>query len=230
MVESMDIDDQSQTPKRGELHARKATKDGRQSSSANERKHVFAPTEKRGLFAKNVVSPLCTPPVPRHRLPKAQFGGTSTGGSAAGGGGSRSDSSRYHMLPGEGYRPSVLTPGDVRELPLSRPTQGDLTPHRATRQTQHRRVEPSIASGFNRLQVDCSSAAKLEEMLCRFDVAVQYGPCCGLTRLERWNRAAELGLNPPEDLRLAVERTGNNISIFDQRLTKFGVTNPEHWR
>lgn len=32
----------------------------------------------------------------------------------------------------------------------------------------------------------------------------EYGPCIGVTRLERWNRAEALGLNPPPEARLLV--------------------------
>ncbi len=28
----------------------------------------------------------------------------------------------------------------------------------------------------------------------------EYGPCVGVTRLERWERAAALGLNPPPEV------------------------------
>lgn len=30
----------------------------------------------------------------------------------------------------------------------------------------------------------------------------EYGPCIGVTRLERWNRAEALGLSPPPEVRL----------------------------
>lgn len=30
----------------------------------------------------------------------------------------------------------------------------------------------------------------------------KYGPCAGITRLDRWDRAKKLGLNPPEEVRL----------------------------
>ncbi|KAF6250592.1 DNA polymerase delta, subunit 4-domain-containing protein [Scenedesmus sp. NREL 46B-D3] len=36
-----------------------------------------------------------------------------------------------------------------------------------------------------------------ERLLRSFDLATQYGPCTGMTRLERWQRAETLGLNPP---------------------------------
>jgi DNA polymerase delta, subunit 4 len=31
----------------------------------------------------------------------------------------------------------------------------------------------------------------------------EYGPCVGVTRLERWERAAALGLNPPPEVNLS---------------------------
>ncbi|KAF7558789.1 hypothetical protein G7046_g5369 [Stylonectria norvegica] len=36
-----------------------------------------------------------------------------------------------------------------------------------------------------------------EKVLRYFDVSSQYGPCIGLPRMKRWNRAERLGLNPP---------------------------------
>ncbi|RSH94441.1 hypothetical protein EHS25_004244 [Saitozyma podzolica] len=34
-----------------------------------------------------------------------------------------------------------------------------------------------------------------------FDMTSKYGPCVGITRLERWERANKWGLNPPEEIR-----------------------------
>ncbi|KAF5198120.1 polymerase delta [Thalictrum thalictroides] len=39
-----------------------------------------------------------------------------------------------------------------------------------------------------------------EEVLRQFDMNMAYGPCIGLTRLARWERANKLGLNPPEHI------------------------------
>ncbi|XP_067388095.1 DNA polymerase delta subunit 4 isoform X2 [Emydura macquarii macquarii] len=35
------------------------------------------------------------------------------------------------------------------------------------------------------------------EMLKQFDLSWEYGPCTGITRLQRWERAKSLGLSPP---------------------------------
>lgn len=40
-----------------------------------------------------------------------------------------------------------------------------------------------------------------EQLLRRFDLQTKYGPCAGITRLERWERAQKFGLQPPEDVR-----------------------------
>ncbi|GJN84998.1 DNA polymerase delta [Purpureocillium lilacinum] len=36
-----------------------------------------------------------------------------------------------------------------------------------------------------------------EKVLRYFDVSSQYGPCVGIARMKRWQRAERLGLNPP---------------------------------
>lgn len=45
---------------------------------------------------------------------------------------------------------------------------------------------------------------ELLEMLRRFDLAWEYGPCSGITRLQRWERARALGLSPPAAVRDAL--------------------------
>ncbi|KPM44290.1 hypothetical protein AK830_g2251 [Neonectria ditissima] len=39
-----------------------------------------------------------------------------------------------------------------------------------------------------------------EKVLRYFDVSSQYGPCIGLPRMKRWQRAERLGLNPPVEV------------------------------
>ncbi|PNP42881.1 hypothetical protein TGAMA5MH_05627 [Trichoderma gamsii] len=54
-----------------------------------------------------------------------------------------------------------------------------------------------------------------EKVLRYFDVSSQYGPCIGMTRLKRWQRAERLGLNPPIEV-LAVlvkEENRNNDEV-----------------
>ncbi|KAJ8312494.1 hypothetical protein KUTeg_009867 [Tegillarca granosa] len=39
------------------------------------------------------------------------------------------------------------------------------------------------------------------EILKQFDLALEYGPCIGITRLERWERAKQHGMNPPPEVK-----------------------------
>ncbi|KAM3913498.1 DNA polymerase delta subunit 4 [Leptodactylus fuscus] len=39
------------------------------------------------------------------------------------------------------------------------------------------------------------------DKLIQFDLDWRFGPCTGITRLERWKRAEELGLTPPKNIR-----------------------------
>ncbi|XP_044294105.1 DNA polymerase delta subunit 4 isoform X2 [Varanus komodoensis] len=51
------------------------------------------------------------------------------------------------------------------------------------------------------VQAEClpQDAAQPEELelLKQFDLSWKYGPCTGITRLQRWERADSLGLGPP---------------------------------
>ncbi|XP_041350459.1 DNA polymerase delta subunit 4-like [Gigantopelta aegis] len=39
------------------------------------------------------------------------------------------------------------------------------------------------------------------DILHEFDLTLEYGPCMGISRLERWERAEKHGLNPPAHVR-----------------------------
>ncbi|KAJ8659342.1 hypothetical protein O0I10_005057 [Lichtheimia ornata] len=55
-----------------------------------------------------------------------------------------------------------------------------------------------------------------EEILLRkFDLDYKYGPCVGLTRMERWLRAEKLGLNPPKEVKEQLERGAAKDSVLN---------------
>ncbi|XP_032747133.1 DNA polymerase delta subunit 4 [Rattus rattus] len=60
------------------------------------------------------------------------------------------------------------------------------------------RGEPHVIAGE-----DTQSLSQEEtelELLRQFDLAWQYGPCTGITRLQRWHRAEQMGLKPPVEV------------------------------
>ncbi|CAN6567408.1 unnamed protein product [Malus baccata var. baccata] len=54
-----------------------------------------------------------------------------------------------------------------------------------------------ISHGCPDLKVDYDEQ---EELLRQFDMNMAYGPCLGMTRLARLERACSLGMNPPKEV------------------------------
>ncbi|KAF1895291.1 hypothetical protein Lal_00043937 [Lupinus albus] len=52
-----------------------------------------------------------------------------------------------------------------------------------------------------------------EELLRRFDMDMIYGPCVGMTRIERWERAQKMGLNPPKEIETFLKSDTKDIKI-----------------
>jgi len=48
--------------------------------------------------------------------------------------------------------------------------------------------------------IHSGNQTKVHHILRVFDLSYQYGPCIGVSRLERWERASALGLNPPNEV------------------------------
>eukprot|EP01137_Pigoraptor_chileana_P002775 Opistho-2@42082 len=66
------------------------------------------------------------------------------------------------------------------------------------------------------------TAAELEResqiaLLKSFDLDGTFGPCIGITREARWQRAHEAGLNPPEDVRALLHAHRGDVD-FDECL------------
>lgn len=59
-------------------------------------------------------------------------------------------------------------------------------------------VKGAVPSTSSHLQPDPNPEL---ETLKQFDLSLEFGPCAGITRLERWERAHKHGLNPPEEVK-----------------------------
>ena len=62
----------------------------------------------------------------------------------------------------------------------------------------------------------------------------EYGPCVGMTRFERWERAKSLGLNPPKEVCLGwalyfiAHVSDTLLQIYEILMTKQGQTSDEY--
>uniref|UniRef100_A0A3Q2PHU6 DNA polymerase delta 4, accessory subunit n=2 Tax=Fundulus heteroclitus TaxID=8078 RepID=A0A3Q2PHU6_FUNHE len=50
-------------------------------------------------------------------------------------------------------------------------------------------------------QQDAATAEEEMRKLKQFDLDWRFGPCTGISRLQRWERAKSHGLDPPEEIR-----------------------------
>ncbi|GMJ11324.1 polymerase delta 4 [Hibiscus trionum] len=58
-----------------------------------------------------------------------------------------------------------------------------------------------------------------EQVLRQFDMNMAFGPCIGMTRLDRWERAQRLGLNPSQEIQSILKRGKvKPQSLFDGRV------------
>ncbi|KAH9958817.1 DNA polymerase delta, subunit 4-domain-containing protein, partial [Russula dissimulans] len=69
--------------------------------------------------------------------------------------------------------------------------------------------------------VHAENQSPVHHILRIFDLSYEYGPSIGVTRLERWERAAALGLNPP-----AEESPAELLRVRDILMTKEGSEDP----
>ncbi|KAG7275233.1 hypothetical protein CRUP_034823 [Coryphaenoides rupestris] len=62
-------------------------------------------------------------------------------------------------------------------------------------------------------EAESSTMAEQEKKLQRlkqFDLDLKYGPCTGISRLQRWERAQLHGLNPPQEIKELLMHTNND--------------------
>ncbi|KAI0036197.1 DNA polymerase delta, subunit 4-domain-containing protein, partial [Vararia minispora EC-137] len=65
--------------------------------------------------------------------------------------------------------------------------------------------------------VHAEKQTRVHHILRVFDMSYEYGPCIGVTRLQRWERARALGLNPPQEVHdILVTREGNDNPDYAQ--------------
>lgn len=87
----------------------------------------------------------------------------------------------------------------------------ELDPNEAVYSREAERIAAqSIAANVHPEEVN-----NCEKILKNFDFTVDFGPVVGLTRLERWERASKLGLNPPAVVKKILEtKQGETENVY----------------
>jgi len=89
----------------------------------------------------------------------------------------------------------------VKEFPQRKKrAASDTTPGKS-------RVKRAASSDGNTLSVSQSQvfsdgiSPESQKRLLEFDLDINYGPCCGISRSERYERAVKFGMNPPPEIK-----------------------------
>ncbi|KZV81731.1 DNA polymerase delta, subunit 4 [Exidia glandulosa HHB12029] len=65
--------------------------------------------------------------------------------------------------------------------------------------------------------IHSKSQNKIDHILRVFDNSHEYGPCVGLTRMQRWERAQNMGMDPPQEIRdILLTRQGAEETRYSQ--------------
>ncbi|KAI8919063.1 DNA polymerase delta, subunit 4-domain-containing protein [Powellomyces hirtus] len=99
-------------------------------------------------------------------------------------------------------------PQDVKKVKVVHEIALDSEP-----ETETEVADESVPAYIRTLVTD---KAAVIQYLKAFDLNLTYGPCVGLSRMERWERAHKLELDPPEDVKLVLQ-TREAMSDVDIR-------------
>jgi len=97
------------------------------------------------------------------------------------------------------------TPATKRQIDTVPATYDDARPSTGTLGSDSAQPAALIAKGRRDYNDDIDN---MEEVLRQFDMNMKYGPCIGVPRLERWERASKVGLDPPQQVKVFLERAG----------------------
>ncbi|KAK9861654.1 hypothetical protein WJX84_005067 [Apatococcus fuscideae] len=74
-------------------------------------------------------------------------------------------------------------------------------------------LKPQLPKGTVIQELSTVHEDEDEECLRQFDLTSKFGPCTGMTRMERWTRAEEMGLSPPSSVKDILLRLDGGSSL-----------------
>ncbi|KAK8520064.1 hypothetical protein V6N13_031469 [Hibiscus sabdariffa] len=100
----------------------------------------------------------------------------------------------------------------------SKSKSSNSTKHAAATSGSNIAQPPALVSRGGSLDLGDDTGEE-EQVLRQFDMNMAFGPCIGMTRLDRWERAQRLGLNPPKEIQSILNRGEvKPQSLFDGRV------------
>ncbi len=136
---------------------------------------------------------------------------------------SLSASAKDQLKPKSGFKPTVRTPVKSTSPPLVKQSTNTAAKDEADAAREELDVDDPRWDGVWRrakraMNVPPSKSVhidhedRIQQTLRVFDLDPNFGPCIGLSRLERWQRAKDLDLDPPQEIHdILTTKQGNSI-------------------
>ena len=122
-------------------------------------------------------------------------------------------------------KPASLTPHPIETVEPGTKSlnPSDITLVATARSIEENRMAPfgSILDSMRLTTVHAENQSTIHTILRNFDLSPRYGPCVGMTRMERYRRAEKMGLKPPiEVLQILETQEGQrewNTDLFSKK-------------
>ncbi|KAJ4469565.1 DNA polymerase delta, subunit 4-domain-containing protein [Lentinula aciculospora] len=111
---------------------------------------------------------------------------------------------------------SVILPCILNDVLSEVPSPAKERPELKIYDPRWRKLAAQARATNGNLQlIHAENENKIHDILRVFDLSYKYGPCYGISRLDRWERAEAMGLHPPPE-------------IYDILLTRQGLEDPQY--
>ncbi|XP_038998269.1 DNA polymerase delta subunit 4-like isoform X1 [Hibiscus syriacus] len=88
----------------------------------------------------------------------------------------------------------------------SKSKSSNSTKHAAATSGSNIAQPPALVSHGGSLDLEADDFDEEQQVLRQFDMNMEFGPCIGIPRIDRWERARRLGLNPPKEIESILKR------------------------
>jgi len=115
------------------------------------------------------------------------------------------------------FKTSNLQPEDLQEKLEANTIDSESLPELDPTSEEWTKLHKAAYAQLGGIPIHGKDDNKVQQILRVFDNSHQYGPCIGMTRLERWERAESLGLNPPKEIyEILMTKQGQALDEYKQ--------------
>jgi DNA polymerase delta subunit 4 len=115
------------------------------------------------------------------------------------------------------FKASNLKPEDLQKKVEANEIGSDTLPELDPSSERWNKLHKAAKAKLGGVPIHGKDDNEVQQILRVFDNSYDYGPCLGMTRLKRWERAESLGLNPPKEVHeILMTKQGQTLDEYKQ--------------